>query len=108
VLGVSFDEFEYANGADGSCQECGEPTDEPWHAYCPDCWRQQQGWTPPDRDALEQQHETRQHVSLLRVIERVDQLERQVAGLAELAASLASRLERLELDGPIRDRRGKA
>ena len=29
--------FEYSNGADGSCQECGEPTEEEHHALCMDC-----------------------------------------------------------------------
>jgi hypothetical protein len=40
-------DFEYANGASGSCQECGEATDEPWHAYCPSGYAQEQGWDAP-------------------------------------------------------------
>lgn len=39
---------EYANGADGSCQECGAETDEEWHLYCRACYRRQQGWDDYD------------------------------------------------------------
>ena len=40
----------YANGADGSCADCGEDTAESWHLYCPDCFAEQQGWRRPGRD----------------------------------------------------------
>ena len=45
---------EYANGADGRCQECGEPTEEEHHALCMDCWRSSVGWQPyrADGEAL--------------------------------------------------------
>ena len=32
----------------GSCNECGEPVEEEWHAYCPRCYAQEQGWDEPD------------------------------------------------------------
>lgn len=41
---------DYANGADGSCQECGADTDEEWHALCMTCWRAEQGWDTDKRD----------------------------------------------------------
>ena len=41
-------DFEYSNGADGSCQECGAETAEEWHAVCPDCFAEQQGWRTTD------------------------------------------------------------
>jgi hypothetical protein len=44
------DDREYSNGADGSCQECGAPTDEPWHAYCPPCYAREMGWERDDED----------------------------------------------------------
>jgi hypothetical protein len=44
------DDYEYSNGADGSCQVCGEPTDEEWHTFCRDCFADQQGWTRRDDD----------------------------------------------------------
>jgi hypothetical protein len=102
------DEFEYSNGADGCCQECGEATDEEWHAYCSDCFAAQQGWRRPDRDAIETQHETREAVSLLALLERVAELERRVADLVDLAARLSQRLDRIDFDGPISARRGPA
>lgn len=88
---------EYANGADGTCQECGEGTEQEWHAYCGDCFAEQNGWRQPNRDALEVQHQERERVSTLALVDRVDRLERQVIELVELLASLAARLERLEM-----------
>lgn len=38
------DEIEYANGACGECQRCGEPTAEEWHAFCGPCFRIEQGY----------------------------------------------------------------
>ena len=47
---MSFDDDgTYANGADGSCQRCGEPTDEPWHLLCRNCFAEERGWTRPAR-----------------------------------------------------------
>ena len=69
------DEFEYNNGADGSCQECGADTDEEWYAYCADCFAEQSGWHRPSRAALRWQHEDRQQLTLADVIARLDQLE---------------------------------
>jgi NMD protein affecting ribosome stability and mRNA decay len=91
------DDFEYDNGADGSCQQCGGPTEAEWHAFCPDCFAEQQGWRRGrDRVALEGQHEQRQRTSMLRLVERVDELERAVVLAAELLAALTRRLEQLE------------
>src|SRR5262245_23087059 len=47
-LAMGWDDYdgEYANGADGTCQECGADTDEEWHAYCSACYAAQQGWRP--------------------------------------------------------------
>ncbi len=65
------DEFEYSNGADGSCQECGEATDEEYHRLCADCFAEENGWARPawrpDPDAIADQHEDRQQVTQLRI-----------------------------------------
>ena len=74
-------DFEYSNGATGSCQSCGEATAEPWHALCADCYREEQGWSRPDADALRHQAEDRERVSTLRIIERLNELELRVARL---------------------------
>ena len=79
----------YSNGADGSCQNCGAETAEEWHVYCSDCFRQAQGWddeprlfdSRPDSAALRFQQEDRERVSLLRLVERLGELERRVANL---------------------------
>lgn len=71
-------EFEYSNGADGSCQTCGDPTDEPWHAFCSTCYAEEQGWRPPDRDAVAWQHEDRERVTTADLLERLAELERRV------------------------------
>lgn len=65
----------------GDCNECGEPVVEEWHAYCRDCYADQQGWTRPDRDALREQHEDRAQISITRVVERLDELERRLGRL---------------------------
>jgi hypothetical protein len=49
-MGWDDEDYEYANGADGSCQECGEDTDEPWHLLCRRCYAKEQGWTTGDDD----------------------------------------------------------
>ena len=49
---MSWDDHEYSNGADGTCQECGADTDEEWHAYCPDCFAEQQGWSSTPKRRL--------------------------------------------------------
>jgi hypothetical protein len=76
-----YDDFEYSNGANGSCQECGEGTDEPWHAYCSGCYAEQNGWRRHDREALEWQHEDREKVTLTDVVERLVELEVKVSRL---------------------------
>ena len=76
---------EYANGADGCCQICGESTEEEWHAFCSSCYAEEQGWGPsrhrPDPDALRQQHEDRAQVVTTRLLERLDEIEIRVARL---------------------------
>jgi hypothetical protein len=78
-------DFEYANGADGSCMDCGGDTDEPWHAYRTSCWRAQQGSGESpyraDSEGLRWQAEDRSRVVVARLIERLDELERRVAKL---------------------------
>jgi hypothetical protein len=74
-------DFEYSNGADGSCQECGAETEEEWHAYCADCYAEQNGWRRPDRAALRWQHEDRQQVTLADVVARLAELEVKVSRL---------------------------
>jgi hypothetical protein len=69
------DEFQYSNGANGSCQECGEATEEEWHVYCSGCYAEQQGWRRPDRDALRWQHEDREQVALTEIVARLEKLE---------------------------------
>jgi hypothetical protein len=29
----------------GACNECGALVDEDWHAFCVDCYAEQQGWS---------------------------------------------------------------
>jgi hypothetical protein len=69
----------YSNDADGSCQECGAETAEEWHAYCADCYAEQQGWRPrphtPERGAP------------LVLIERVEALERRLDALERRTAA---------------------
>ena len=43
------EDYEFSNGADGSCQSCGAETDAEWHALCSSCWRKEQGWSRPAR-----------------------------------------------------------
>jgi hypothetical protein len=48
----------YANGADGSCQHCGEATAQPWHLYCTRCFCGEEEYREPrgraaDRGAAE-------------------------------------------------------
>ncbi len=66
---------EYVNGADGFCCECGEATDEEWHAYCASCYAEQQGWRRRDAVALAQQHDDRQRVTITQLVERLRELE---------------------------------
>ena len=40
-----------------------------------DCWREQNGWRRPDREALRWQHEDRQQVTIADVVARLDRLE---------------------------------
>ena len=36
----------------GACNECGEPVEEDWHAYCASCYAERQGCAPtPKRNA---------------------------------------------------------
>lgn len=82
--------WEDADGLErgGACNECGEPVEEEWHAYCQSCFREQQGWTRPNRDALRWQHEDRQQVTLAGVVARLAELEVKVGRLEkERAAS---------------------
>lgn len=44
------EDYEYSNGACGSCQTCGAATEQEWHAYCAACYRREQGWPEPDDD----------------------------------------------------------
>lgn len=74
-------DFEYSNGADGSCQECGADTEEEWHAHCADCYAEQNGWRRPDRAALRWQHEDRQQATLADVVARLAELEVKVSRL---------------------------
>lgn len=69
---------EYSNGADGTCQECGEETAEEWHVYCADCYAREQGWSRPARPKPGTPPESF------------------VAGLAEVRAGLAEVRERLD------------
>jgi len=96
------------NEPSGYCVECGEEVDEPHHLYCRDCYAEQQGWTRPDRGVLERQHETREHVSLLRLIERVERLERHVAELIAMVGTISQRLDRIDFDGPLGGRGGSS
>jgi hypothetical protein len=42
---VSWDDLERG----GSCNECGEPVEQDHHAYCRDCYAEQQGWKHKER-----------------------------------------------------------
>ena len=81
---------EYSNGADGTCQDCGADTAEPYHAYCSACYRRQQGWDEPepvaspyrpDPKQLRWQREDRARVTTALLVERIDRLEARVAKL---------------------------
>jgi len=74
-------DFEYSNGADGSCQECGADTDEEWHAYCGDCFAEQNGWRRPNRAALEFQREDRERVTIAQIVARLGELEIRITRL---------------------------
>jgi hypothetical protein len=76
-----YEDFEYSNGANGECQQCGEDTDQSWHELCMGCWREQNGWSRPDRDALRWQHEDCQKVTLADVVARLAELEVKVSRL---------------------------
>jgi hypothetical protein len=81
-------DFEYSNAADGACQQCGADTDEEWHAFCADCFAEQQGWRRPDRAELDRQHQDRQQTSLVRLIELVQSFEQRLEELHERVARL--------------------
>ena len=66
---------EYANGADGFCCECGDETEEEWHAYCAGCYAEQHRWRRPDADALARQHHDRQRVMVVQLVARLGELE---------------------------------
>ncbi len=34
----------------GGCNECGQPVEADHHAYCGDCYAEQQGWTVDDEN----------------------------------------------------------
>lgn len=69
----------------GSCAECGEPVEEEHHAYCPDCYAEQQGWTRRTADLdTRASIENRQWERLL---ERVRDLEHRVAELERKRAA---------------------
>ena len=74
----------------GDCNECGEPVEEEHHAYCARCFAEQNGWSPPDRDELRRQAEDRERMTILRIVERLGQLERRV-----------TELERYQLRGTV-------
>ena len=76
-------EYEYSNGADGSCVVCGADTDEEWHEFCSDCYAEDQGWHRPDRAALAQQHEDRQRATSLQLQERLSELENRIVRLEQ-------------------------
>jgi hypothetical protein len=68
----------------GACNECGAQVEEPYHAYCSDCYAAMNGWHRPEhpgRDALEHQHEDRQRVTVSRLVELVSGLDRRLAAL---------------------------
>ena len=67
----------------GACNDCGAQVEEDHHAYCRDCYAEQQGWTrpAPDTDSLRRQHEARAEISHWRLLERIAELERRVEAL---------------------------
>lgn len=85
---------EYSNGADGSCQECGEATEEEWHLLCRHCYAEENGWDAerpawrPDPVALAQQHEDRERVTLLQAAELLASHQRSIEELHERVAVL--------------------
>jgi len=62
------DDFEYSNGANGSCQDCGAATDQPWHAYCSDCYAEQQGWTRHSGDEDDHQDDDASDATVERLV----------------------------------------
>jgi hypothetical protein len=75
--------WEDADGLErgGACNECGEQVEEEYYAYCRSCYRDQMGWSRPDRDALREQHAERQRAILAGVVARLDRLEATVRRL---------------------------
>ena len=53
----------------GACRECGWPVAQPHHAYCPDCFRVQQGWREPGGG------EEGELVTLRGLADRLDEIE---------------------------------
>jgi len=88
-------DVEYSNAADGTCQECGEPTEEEWHAYCSDCFAEQHGWRRPNRAALEFQRQDRERTTQLRVLELLTSMEQRLEGLHGRVAQLEALQERV-------------
>ena len=85
-------EFNYSNGADGSCQECGEATEEEWHAYCAACYAEQQGWVRPRQhhDKPPEVEPTIADRRWERLLARMADLERRLARLEDRAAQRAA------------------
>ena len=59
----------------GTCRECGSPVAEGHHAFCPDCFRVQQGWREPSGG------EPGDLVTLRGLADRLDDIERRLEDL---------------------------
>jgi hypothetical protein len=95
---VSYDYDE----PDGTCVECGEPTEEEHHRYCMDCYREQQGWAPrarlaasaPPASFVEGLANVRQR--MLELEHRLDELGGRLDTAALVVGRLIARVDALE------------
>lgn len=76
----------------GECAECGEPVEQEHHAYCSDCYAEQNGWKRPARP--EPGETPRSYIEgLAQVREQLRQLEQAAEGAF---ADVERRLDALE------------
>jgi hypothetical protein len=76
----------------GACNECGDPVEREHHAYCPSCYREQQGWSGP-RPPAGQPPESFV-VALYQVRRQLAELERRVVDVEAALDALTERRSR--------------
>ena len=76
----------------GACNECGADVEEEHHAFCADCFAEQNGWTArsehrPDPAALRWQRADRERTVTTLLIARIDDLDRRVGELERVVCA---------------------